>query len=488
MKQAMYFKKLPSNSKQLLDEILTAENPSQMLRFRFEGVSKKEDEELRGIIRELKELGYINVKWADNVPYYVTINNCARTYSEQLKEYEAEREQTNLNISNRSKIFISHRSTDAPIADALFDFFIATGIQREKIFCSSLPGNDVKEKISVEVKETMKNSCLNIAILSNEYYKSAYCLNEAGILWFQDVPVIPIALPEIQPTDMIGFLNDDYKIRRLDNADDLAYIYDTACEVTSSEQAKAGTVTAETRKLINKYQELISSRVQESPTDDRVSWDITTDDERIVLYYIISKQVRKVSKNTILNWLQDMEIYNVNVDNGFDLLSTLGNGSVADETLELSTDIFREYSSNSAKIINELQPTIEQHTDLSSLRFNKMWEEQGFDDHIKLFISYIVDEKIDVFGDRWMAAGQIEDIKKWEEKHSLDSTLSSNYGSCLNLFIHNRFVYESDWTSHGNAREYTLCCSLKDLLFNASEDFIDELEIIKTVHYFNLPF
>lgn len=484
----MDFKKLPSNSKLLLDEIIASENPSEMLRKRFEGVSRREDAELRGIIRELRELGYINVRWADNVPYYVVINNCARTYNEQLKEYETRREQPNLHTSNHSKIFISHRSSDAPIADALFDFFVATGIQREKIFCSSLPGNDVKEKISLEVKETMKNSCLNIAILSNEYYKSAYCLNEAGILWFQDVPVIPIALPEIQPADMIGFLSDDYKLRRLDDADDLAYIYDTACEVTSSEQAKAGTVTAETRKLINKYQELVSSRVQEQPNDDRVSWDITADDERVVLYYIISKQVRKVTKNTILNWLQDMEIYNVNVDNGFDLLSTLGNGSFVDETLELSTDVFREYSSNSTKIIDELQPTIEQHTNLSSLRFNKIWDEHGFDDHIKLFISYIVDEKIDVFGDRWMAAGQIEDIKKWEEKHSLDSTLSSNYGSCLNLFIHNRFVYESDWTSHGNAREYTLCGSLRDLLFNASEDLIDELEIIKTVHYFNLPF
>lgn len=208
----MHFKKLPSNSKQLLDEILISENPSEMLRLRFNDISSKEDAELRGIIRELKELGYINVRWADNVPYYVVINNCARTYDEQLKEYETESEQANLNILNHSKIFISHRSTDAPIANALFDFFIAAGIQREKIFCSSLPGNDVKEKISVEVKDTLKNSCLNIAILSNEYYKSAYCLNEAGILWFQDVPAIPIALPEIQPTDMLGFLNDDYKI------------------------------------------------------------------------------------------------------------------------------------------------------------------------------------------------------------------------------------------------------------------------------------
>ena len=84
----MAFKKLPFNSKQLLDEILTAENPSDMLCKRFDGISSKEDAELRGIIRELRELGYIDVKWADNVPYYVIINNSARTYSEQLEEYE----------------------------------------------------------------------------------------------------------------------------------------------------------------------------------------------------------------------------------------------------------------------------------------------------------------------------------------------------------------------------------------------------------------
>ena len=94
-------------------------------------------------------------------------------------------------------IFISHRTTDRAIADILLDFFIATGISREKIFCSSLPGNDVRERISVEVKEALQNSCLNIAILSDDYYKSAYCLNEAGILWFEKTPVIPIALPEI---------------------------------------------------------------------------------------------------------------------------------------------------------------------------------------------------------------------------------------------------------------------------------------------------
>ena len=84
----MNFIKLPSNSKKLLDDILQADNPTEMLSSRFDDISAKEDAELRGIIRELRESGYINVNWADNKPYLVTINNSARTYEEQLAEYE----------------------------------------------------------------------------------------------------------------------------------------------------------------------------------------------------------------------------------------------------------------------------------------------------------------------------------------------------------------------------------------------------------------
>lgn len=87
----MDLKELPLNAKKLLDEILQAEHPSEMLCNKFKGLSYREDEELRGIIRELREEGYINVKWADNLPYWVSINNSARTYNERLEEYEMER-------------------------------------------------------------------------------------------------------------------------------------------------------------------------------------------------------------------------------------------------------------------------------------------------------------------------------------------------------------------------------------------------------------
>lgn len=91
----MSFNKLPSNSKKLLDDILQTDNPAEMLSKRFEGLSHKEDEDLRSLIRELRENGYISVSWADNKPYRVVVNNSARTYNEQLKEHEANKHPIN---------------------------------------------------------------------------------------------------------------------------------------------------------------------------------------------------------------------------------------------------------------------------------------------------------------------------------------------------------------------------------------------------------
>lgn len=42
------------------------------------------------------------------------------------------------------------------------------------------------------------------------YYESAFCLNEAGVIWYlDDALALPIGLPEVDHTSMIGFLNSD---------------------------------------------------------------------------------------------------------------------------------------------------------------------------------------------------------------------------------------------------------------------------------------
>lgn len=82
------FTKLPSNTHNLLNEIIGADDPVSMLQEKFENSTIKEDEELRGILHELKIKGFIDTHWADDVPCELTISNLARTYEEQLGNYE----------------------------------------------------------------------------------------------------------------------------------------------------------------------------------------------------------------------------------------------------------------------------------------------------------------------------------------------------------------------------------------------------------------
>ncbi len=489
----MDFIKLPSNSEKILFELIKADNPVQVLCTHFKKVSQREGDELRGILSELRMSGYVDIKWADNLPYIVTLNNSARTYSEQLAEYEAHKSRyTPQKKKVKIIIFISHRSTDKEIADMLVDFFSGTGIPRDAVFCSSLPGNDINEKISGEVKTALKNSTVNIAILSREYYQSAYCLNEAGVLWYEDVPVIPIALPEINSNNMYGFLNSEYKLRRLDSDTDVSYIYDTVGEAVSAPHTKAGVITYESNKLRERYADFLKTR--EMPKSASITSppvavsEITTDDERIVLYYILKKNVRRVSKGVISEWLHKSEIYDVNVDNAFDLLASFDGGTVTNDTLEFGSEAFRKYSANAASILSELKECIDRHTKLAADTFKALWESDTLDPVTRLFIAYIIDERMHSFGDRWMADGQIESINQWESKNTLDSALSNNYGSCLEFFIQNDLVYESSWTSYGNPREYTLCPSLQEFLFNCPVEVSTELQKVKDVHCCDLPF
>lgn len=97
------FKKLPSNSRALLKQIIESDNPGLMLINRFMNCSPKEDLELRGILKELRDGGYINMVWASNVPYDVVVYNPGRTYFEQEAEYERQ-----TNNSQRSVVHIDN--------------------------------------------------------------------------------------------------------------------------------------------------------------------------------------------------------------------------------------------------------------------------------------------------------------------------------------------------------------------------------------------
>ncbi len=393
-------------------------------------------------------------------------------------------------------IFISHRTEDAQIADMLRDYLVATGIPNEYVFCSSLPGNDVKSMISREVKDKITNSTVNVAILSHGYYESAYCINEAGIIWLQDpqIPAIVVGLPEISHANMYGFLNGDYKLRRLDNPTDISAIYDTVRTAVGVSQASFSVAMAASQKLSAHYTEYLKSRVlpaaipTKTTTSSTLIEEITTDDERVVLYYILTQKVRRVRKCDINIWMSENEIYNINVENALDLLASLGAGTYERETLNMDVGVFRKYTANARELVSALAPIVKKHQTLSSKRFVELWDAGAFTDEDKLFVAYIIQNRVTTFGARWMEKGQAESIHQWELNNCLDGSVASTYSAHLNQFVEYRFVYESDWTDHGNAREYTLCSSLKTLLLGADFPYVSELEAVMEAHKDTLPF
>ena len=82
-----------------------------------------------------------------------------------------------------------------------------------------------------------------------------------GILWFlDDKLVVPIAMPEITADKMIGFMDSEYKLRRLDNETDITYLFDAVTERLEVADTKYAVVREETRKLIERYSLYLEQR------------------------------------------------------------------------------------------------------------------------------------------------------------------------------------------------------------------------------------
>lgn len=215
-------------------------------------------------------------------------------------------------------------------------------------------------------------------------------MNEAGILWFQEnVPVIPIALPEINSSNMYGFLSNEYKLRRLDSDTDIPYIYDVVRINVSARHIKTETVVLESNKLKMRYVEFLKARSAPIPANADVSFslvsDITTDDERIILYYVLEKGTRKITKASATEWLNKNEIRDVDVDNAFDLLSSIDGGTLENDTLRLGITAFRKYSANASTILKELRGCVDRHKVIAADTFVTLWKEDIIDPIAKMF-------------------------------------------------------------------------------------------------------
>lgn len=115
------YRQLPSGlsikAHDLLLSIVKSDNPTAMLAGKFNDLESREDDELRSIIRDLVDNGYIKIFWADDLPYTVQINLSAKAYvaeHQEMNNAKISKEEFVITYDKKS-VFIVHGHDDDAI-------------------------------------------------------------------------------------------------------------------------------------------------------------------------------------------------------------------------------------------------------------------------------------------------------------------------------------------------------------------------------------
>lgn len=392
------------------------------------------------------------------------------------------------------KLFISHSQKDKKYVSAIVDLLVDIGLRSDEVFCSSVPGFGIP--YGDDIYEVLKKQFVDydlcvLFILSDNYYESAACLNEMGATWILQKKYDCILLPGFEFVEVDGAVNPRKKMMKLEG--DLAELKNSLRQLMDGLVQEFG-LREMTSDFWERCRDQFLSKISSISQSDNHSeqgtlpqpvlnegFQLSTDDEKIIMYYLITKQVCNVDETVIEEWLIENEIYDVNIKNGFMLLSSIGEGKYTNNSLALDLKIFREMMRQKDSLIVECECVVNSHQYISAVAFKKLWSSMS--DCDKLLAAYISDEKVSKLGVRWKATDQIEQIKKWERSNCAGSLLSGSYEDAVQFFVDKRFVYESDWTAYDNPKEYTLCKSLKNFLWSGMDSYTKEIEAIK-VHSF----
>lgn len=154
------FEELAENERKLLKEIIEADEKNENINQLIEDKLKDDKKNIiKEIIHGLDSNGLVNVFWADNIPYRVSLTNPGRTYFEREAKYLKRMESNKSNIYNFGDISIDRGNFVAgDVVNSVLnvDSHIT---QIEKDIADKAEDND-KEKLKEileEAKEIMEN-------------------------------------------------------------------------------------------------------------------------------------------------------------------------------------------------------------------------------------------------------------------------------------------------------------------------------------------
>lgn len=428
------------------------------------------------------------------------------------------------------KIFISHSSLDSKIGESLLDALVELGISKDEVFYSSNfhTGVGLGRNFPNEVKENLKSCELIIFILTKNFYRSPFCMNEMGVAWAFDKPFIPILLDGLEYKDMQGFIDNHY-IAIQPNKNEMykvfSYLKDHFNSVQKDidvEEVFDNFISTASTYVTRAEKEYIEPFSTESETEIMIMKNRFTENEILLLNFFRERQNNQLNDTSKYNYeknmyeksegLVEIEEYaslygDFNYNDAVDLLVQSGlakrNYDYDDMGEEhyistvLNIDCFRDLISLSEQCaekidsiksknksvnffsvtcehtetnISESENVISNNEMVQFIKSNKMTEIDA------LLLKYMIDTKTYILGDRWKAEKQIEHIRFWEEDNDLQNRLSRNYVYALNKMKFKNFVNVYSNTSYGNPREWILVEPYKTQLFELDDATYSILE------------
>jgi hypothetical protein len=156
-------------------------------------------------------------------------------------------------------LFISHAVKDKELVDALIELFEGgIGFKKETIFCSSAEGQGIPngQDFGPYMRTQLQNASIVIAVVTENYYDSAFCLCETGGAWYGEKPFIPLLSPPVNYGDLRGALYGK-QATLLDSPKGLNEVYDQLRAHLDGKDHGAARWNARRDKFLNRLPELL---------------------------------------------------------------------------------------------------------------------------------------------------------------------------------------------------------------------------------------
>jgi hypothetical protein len=126
-------------------------------------------------------------------------------------------------------VFLSHASVDRPLVESFAVDLLESGagITHDQVYCPCLEGQGIPPGIDFNqhIHKTLSNAKCVIALITRNYYASAFCLCELGATWILSKSFVPLIVPPITFQDLEAVLQGTQCLR-IENQRDLDHLRD----------------------------------------------------------------------------------------------------------------------------------------------------------------------------------------------------------------------------------------------------------------------